>query len=536
MTLTNLSGRQKAGILTGVLISMFLAALDQTIVGTALPKIVADLNGSTLLAWVVSAYLLASAVSVPIMSKLSDIYGRRTLYFVNIFLFLLGSALCGLSQNMGQLIAFRVLQGLGGGFLLASAFTIIGDIFPPRERGKWAGLVGASFGLASVVGPTLGGFLTDKISWRAVFYVNIPVGVIAIIALILTLPNIKRDDHGQIDWLGAGTLVVVTIPLLLALLQAHSGNGVATAGSFAWGSLTQLSLFALSAIGIAAFIFAERRAHDPIVPLWLFKNRNFLLSNLITFLTAGALFGGVVYIPIFIQSVIGSSATGSGLVLLPFTAGTLVASISTGQIVSRTGKYKLVGIAGLVLITIAMVLLASINGQTGNGTIIRDMVILGLGLGVTFPLFTSIVQNEFEARQIGVVTGALTFFRTVGGAVGTAVLGTIYNSTLSHQLSMIPHQNLPAKVVSTFSNPNVLQSASNVNKIKSSLPIVFQNAAAEFIRGAHNAIAYSIAHVFIFGIVVGIIGFVLMNFIQENPLRETHESIPLADKAALHVS
>lgn len=529
MSLMQLSGRQKAGILTGVLISMFLAALDQTIVGTALPKIVAELNGSSLLAWVVSAYLLASAVSVPIMSKLSDIFGRRTLYFVNIGLFLLGSALCGLAQNMEQLIAFRVLQGLGGGFLLASAFTIIGDIFPPRERGKWAGLVGASFGLASVVGPTLGGFLTDNISWRAVFYVNIPVGIIAIIALILTLPNIKRDDHGQIDWLGAGTLVVVTIPLLVGLLQAHAGTAAASAGSFAWGSLTQLGLFALSALGIAAFIFAEKRAHDPIVPLWLFKNRNFTLSNLITFLTAAALFGGVVYIPIFIQSVIGTSATGSGLVLLPFTAGTLVASISTGQIVSRTGKYKAVGLVGLVLITVAMILLSRITGTTGNGTIIVDMIILGLGLGVTFPLFASIVQNEFEARQIGVVTGALTFFRTVGGAVGTAVLGSIYNSTLASRLSEIPHQNLPGGVVSSLSNPNVLQSVTTVHKIKTSLPPMFQDAAATFIREAHDAIAYAIGHVFIFGIVVGVIGFVLMALIVEHPLRDGHEPIKLAE-------
>jgi EmrB/QacA subfamily drug resistance transporter len=521
MTLIHLTGRQKAGILAGALISMLLAALDQTIVGTALPHIAVDLKGSSELAWVVSAYLVASAVSVPIMSKLSDIYGRRTLYFVNIGLFLLGSMLCGLSTSMTQLIAFRALQGLGGGFLLASAFTIIGDIFPPRERGKWQGLVGGVFGIASVVGPTLGGFLTDNYTWRWVFYVNLPVGVIAVIALLLTLPNIKRDVAGKIDYLGSLFLVVFVVPLLIGLLQAKT-HSIGSIGSFYWWSAPQLALFAASLFGIVAFILRERVAPDPIIPLRLFKNKNFSLSSGIVFITAGALFGGVVYIPIFVQSVIGQSATNSGLILMPLMAGVVVASIVTGQLTSRTGKYKILGLVGLLFITLAMTLLAQIKVTTSNGTIITDMVLLGLGLGVTFPLFTLISQNEFGSHEIGVVTGCVTFFRTMGGAIGTAVIATRYNSDLAAQVGKIPTGHIPAKVISVISNPNVFENPKITDAIYAKLPLFFKHEFNNYLYQTKIALSYAIAHVYNIGILLGLTGFVLMIFITETPLKTTH--------------
>jgi EmrB/QacA subfamily drug resistance transporter len=523
MSLQDLSKREKIEILVGVLASMLLAALDQTIVGTALPSIVKDLNGYTLLTWVVSAYLLAAAVAVPISSKLSDIFGRKNLYLVNISIFLLGSILCGQAQSMGELIAFRALQGIGGGFLLASAFTVIGDIFPPRERGRWQGLFGAVFGFASVVGPTLGGYLTDHFSWRWVFYINVPVAIVAIILLVTGMPNFKHERR-PIDWLGALTLIWAVVPLMLALTWGGS--------KYAWGSSMELAMFSVAAVGLAAFLINERRAADAIVPLRFFENRNFSLSNAIIFLSAAGLFGGVIYIPIFVQTVIGKSATSSGLILLPMMAAVVVSSVITGQITSRTGRTKWLGVGGLAILTFATLLLSHISIDTSNAAIIRDMVLMGLGMGVTFPLFTLIIQNEFTSRDLGAVTGALTFFRTVGGAVGTAVLGTVFNNTLRHHLDALslPSQ-LPSAASQALHNPNILSDPNRtkavVDAVNTHVPAqfiaTFQNAINVYLRGAKEAIAFSIGHVFVAGVAIAGSCFVLMLFMIDRPLRETND-------------
>lgn len=531
MSLQNLSRREKVEILVGVLASMLLAALDQTIVGTALPSIVKDLNGYSLLTWVVSAYLLASAVAVPITSKLSDIFGRKNLYLVNIAVFLLGSILCGQAHSMGQLIAFRALQGLGGGFLLASAFTVIGDIFPPRERGRWQGLFGAVFGFSSVVGPTLGGYLTDHLSWRWVFYINVPVAAVAIFLLLTGMPNFKHERR-PIDWWGAVTLVWAVVPLMLALTWGGS--------HYAWGSGQEIGLFAASAAGLLAFIMVERRVADAIVPLRFFRNRNFSLSNAIIFLSAAGLFGGVIYIPIFVQTVIGRSATSSGLILLPMMIAVVITSVITGQITSRTGRTKWLGVAGLAVLTFAMVLLSRISADTSNATIIRDMVLMGLGMGVTFPLFTLIIQNEFTPRDLGAVTGALTFFRTVGGAVGTAILGTVFNNTLRSQLAALklPAQ-LPAAASQALHNPNVLSDPSRTKQVAaavaSHVPPAYaptlRTAISAYLRAAREAIAFAIGHVFVSGVALAGACLLLMLFMYDRPLRESND-IPQGELVA----
>lgn len=516
--LHHLSRRAKAGILISVITGMFLSALDQTIVSTAMPKILADLQGFTELSWVVAAYLIAQAVAVPITSKLSDIYGRKVLFFFNVIIFLIGSVLCGLAPNMPWLIAARAIQGIGGGGLAAAAFTIIADIFPPRERGKWTGLIGAVFGLSSVIGPTLGGYLTDNLSWRWVFYVNLPVGAIALLVAAFALPNIKRDSAGKIDWLGSISMAATVIPFLLALIWGGS--------RYAWSSGTILGLFAASVVMLGVFIAMERRAEDPILPLRLFKVPSFVLANLVIILSSALLFGGVVYIPIFMQTVLGQSATNSGLLLLPLMAGIVFSSIISGQITARTGKTKFLGLFGFAVATFALYLLSRITSATTSGEITRDMIILGAGIGPSLPLLPLIVQNLFNPADIGVVTGATTFFRTVGGAIGTAVLGTIFNNQLANSLRELPTFGLPTQLITALSDPNVIASKTATDQIIANLPssaatVLLPNITA-FMTLAKSSVANSIGIVFTTSMALAAVSLVLFYLIEERELRSSH--------------
>lgn len=431
---TYVKGRQLMVIMISVLLGLLLAALDQTIVGPALPKIIADLGGFEHYSWVVTVYLLTSTITVPIFGKLSDMYGRKWFYVAGIAVFLIGSGLSGVSQDMFQLIMFRGIQGLGAGILTAIAFTIIADLIPPADRGKWQGMFGAVFGLASVVGPFIGGTLTDGPGWRYVFYVNIPIGLVAIAVLLATFPHEAR--HGAkkvIDWLGVGTLVAGLTPLLLALSLGGTPYslpipGLGTLDDWRWGSPAILALFAVAALFLSAFIFVEFRAKEPIIPPDLFKNAIFRVSVTTVFLTGVGLFGAVLYIPLFIQAIQGGSATDSGNSVTPMTMAIVLSSIVTGQIISRTGKYRIIGIAGMALVTVGMFMLYTMNIGTPRFMTILYMVIMGLGLGVAFPLYTLVVQNAFPIQRVGVVTSAVQFFRSIGATVGVAVLGSVVNN------------------------------------------------------------------------------------------------------------
>ena len=416
----------KALAMLGAMLAMLLAALDQTIVSTALPTIVRELGGLEHLSWVFTAYMLASTVTVPLYGKLSDTYGRKPFFIAGIIIFLLGSVLSGAATSMFELILFRGLQGVGGGAIMVNAFAVVGDLFSPRERGRWQGLLGAMWGLSSVVGPLLGGWLTDAASWRWIFYINIPLGLLALGVIAYALPAIARRHEKPLDYFGGLFIGASLLPLLLALVWGGSTHP--------WISPIIIWLFSAFAIILYYFIREERYfAEDPVLPMFFFRTRAYVVSVATVFLTAIGMFGSIVYLPLFAQNALGSSATGAGLILTPLMLGIVVASTATGQIVSRTGKYKWIAVGGMALATVAMFLFSQMSADTGYWTVVRNMVVMGLGLGVSFPIFTVVVQAAFEPRYLGVATASVQMFRTVGATVGTALMGGLLNYYMAAQ-------------------------------------------------------------------------------------------------------
>jgi len=464
---------QKVTVMMGVMLALLMAALDQTIVATAMPRIVRELNGFPHLSWVFTAYMLSSTVTVPIYGKLSDMYGRKYFILAAVIIFMTGSVLSGLSQNMTQLILFRALQGIGGGGIFANAFAIIGDLFPPSERGRWQGLFGGVFGIASVVGPTLGGWITDNASWRWNFFINIPVGILAILVIAFLMPKVvPAIKNRSVDFLGALFLTSGLVTLLLGLVRGGVQSG----------------LFAISFISLLFFVIVEQRAKEPILPLTLFKNPVFSVSSFIVFLMGVGMFGAILYVPLFAQLVLGISATNSGTVLTPLMLGMVVASITTGQLVSRTGRYKWFAVAGVGIAGIGLYLLSGMTAQTSQLELILRLITTGIGLGMTMPIFTLVVQNAFDHSKLGVATASTQLFRSIGGTVGTAVLGGVLNSRLS-----------------------------------------------EFIVKTKEAFASSITEVFL--IATGLMGiaFITSFFLKEIPLRKSYAKRPALEEAGIEI-
>jgi EmrB/QacA subfamily drug resistance transporter len=421
-----LSHRQIIVVLFGVMAGMLLFALDQGIVGTALPRIVSELGGHDKLSWVVTAYLLTSTATTPLWGKISDLYGRRLIFQVAIVIFLLGSALSGLSQNMGQLIGFRAVQGVGGGGLFAIALSIIGDVIPPRERGRYQGYFGAVFGVSSVAGPLLGGWLTDGPGWRWIFYINLPVGLAALVvtSMVLRMPVIRRQH--KIDYLGAATIVGAVTCLLLYL--DWRGN------EYGWTDPFALVLLAATVLLAALFVAIERRAAEPIIPMRLFRNPVFSVGNLFAFLAGVAMFGTIIFLPVYLQAVKGFSPTESGLALLPAIIGIFSTSITSGQLITRTGRYKIFPVIGAVVMTVAMFLLSRLGVDTPFWQVALYEYLFGAGLGFTMQTIVTAVQNSVEYRDMGAATSSTTFFRQMGGSVGAAVFGAVLSSRLTHYL------------------------------------------------------------------------------------------------------
>ena len=495
------TGRALIPIFGALMLGMFLAALDQTIVSTALPTIVGELGGLDHLSWVVTSYLLATTASTPLYGKLGDMYGRKPVFLAAILIFLAGSLLSGLSQTMGQLIGFRALQGLGAGGLMVGAQAIIAEIVPPRDRGRYMGLIGSVFAVASVAGPLLGGFFVEALSWRWVFYVNMPIGVIAVLVVVFRLHlNVPTQRH-KIDYLGA-TLLTAGVSALI-LLTTWGGN------EYEWGSPVIVALAVVGSALIAIFLRVETRAAEPVIPLKLFRSRVFSVASSIGFVIGLAMFGAIIFIPLFLQLVYGVSPTSSGLRMLPLMAGLLTASILSGRAISRMGRYKVFPIAGTAVTTVGLFLLSRLEVDTPPWLASVFMLVLGVGIGLVMQVIVLVVQNDAPPRDIGVATSTATFFRSMGGSLGVALFGAIFASRLGHELERLPGD------VSARLGGGVNISPAEVHALDPAI-------RAEFL----HAFVDALQPVFMVGAAVTLVAFVLSWLLKEVPLRSTTHAPP----------
>ena len=522
--LRSLPRRQVVITMAGVMLALFLASLDQTVVGTAMPQIISDLGGFTHYTWVTTAYIIASAVAMPITGKLTDMYGRKLFYLAGLSIFTLGSLLSGLSQTMTQIIIFRSLQGIGAGVIMTNAFTVIADIFPPAERGKYQGFVSAVFGVSAIIGPTLGGLITDSISWHWVFFVNIPFGALVIILFALFFPNFRPDNSKhKIDYLGLVTLIFAVVPAMLAL----SWGGV----EYPWASVQILGMFALSALAGVIFFRTESRAREPIVPLWLFRNRIVAVSELAIFFTAFGMFGSIIFVPLFFQGVLGASATASGSFLTPMLLGQVAGSFISGQMLSRAGgHYKLQGAIGLAFMALGMALLSRMTAETSYTTAVVNIVLTGFGLGVTLPLYTIAVQNAVPYNVLGAATSTIPFIRSLGGSVGLAIFGSVMNRRFAADFisglpgtikAIIPEERL----VSLAHNPQALVSAEAQADLKALLEQSAPQGTSLFeqlLRVLRQSLNSAISEVFLIALIAVLFALVIHFFIKEIPLRKQH--------------
>jgi EmrB/QacA subfamily drug resistance transporter len=518
--LHHLTRRQIAGTLSGLLLTLLLASIDQTIVGTAMPRIIASLNGFDRYPWVTTAYLLTSTVAVPIFAKLSDMYGRKWFLLGGNVLFVLASALCGAAgefkyfpgDGMTQLIIFRGIQGLGAGMAFAMLFTIIGDIFAPAERARYQGLFAAVWGMASIFGPTLGGFITDQFSWRWTFYVNLPVGAIAAAAIFFELPYFRPQGVKRvIDWAGHFSLTFCLVPLLLALTWVTQ---------YGWTSQRVTSLLAFSAVMLVAFLFAEQRAVEPLLPLRLFRDPIIAVSSISVFMLGVGMFGVILYVPLFMQGVLGVSATRSGNLLTPLLMAAVVGSAGTGQLIARLGRYKWIAVTGTVLATVGMFLLSQMDKNTTNSEVLRNMIVAGIGMGLLMPIYTLVVQNVAPVAQMGAATASTQFFRSIGSTVGVAMFGSVLLSIYHDDFQRGIPPKTPQLLLAQFQEPlRLVQIRPRLEAAVARYPggpdllhHLFENVRDALVHGLHA--------IFLMGTILMVAGIFVNLFLKEVPLRK----------------
>ncbi len=510
---------QFIGTIAGLMMCLLLAALDQTIVGTAEPRIIASLSGFDRYPWVATTYLLTSTICVPIFAKLSDMYGRKWFFLSGAVIFVTSSALCGAAgkmtalpfDGMGQLIVFRGMQGLGAGIMFGLVFTIVGDVFSPAERGKYQGLFASVWGAASIFGPTLGGWLTDNLSWRWCFYVNLPVGIIAIVAIWITFPYFHPQGVRRIiDWFGVTALIACLVPLLLALTWVTQ---------YGWGSTRVESLLTVAAVMLFTFLFVETRAAEPLIPLSLFRDPIIRVCSISGFIMGMGMFGVVIYLPLFMQGVLGVSATRSGSLLTPMMLSAVCGNIFSGQMTSRLGRYKALAISGAIMIASGIIVFANMTETTRNSFVVFGMVLCGIGLGFVQPVYTVAVQNAAPRQHMGTATASSQFFRSIGSTVGVAVFGSVLLTRYNHDFAAGVPKGTPGIALKPFSNPMMLplirpQLEAGFGRYPGGLQLLhrlFENVRSSLMHGIHL--------IFLVGAVIMTAGVLLNLMLKEIPLR-----------------
>lgn len=518
----DLEERKKITIMIAIMISLFFAMINQTIVGTATPRIIAQLGGMEYYSWIITVFMLTASIATILVGKMSDIYGRKPFIIIGLIVFIIGSFLAGTSTNIFQLIVYRGIQGAGSGVIMSTSFIAVGDLYSPRERGKWQGIMSGIFGLSSILGPVLGGFIVDHFSWRWVFWVFLPFGLVALAVIWKLFPSVKKQENQSVDYLGSIFISLTIIPLLLAFSWAGQ--------KYPWGSAQIIGLFTWAAIALGIFLYVEYRAQNPTIPLFLFKNSVFTVSNIVSFIINAGMMGAVIYIPYFIQGVLGESASYSSYLMIPMTISVVIGSAIAGQWMTKTGKYKKLAISGLLIAVIGMFLLSRMNIHTSFATIIVNNIVLGAGLGLTMPVFSLTIQNAVEHRLLGAATAATSLFRSLGGTIGIAVMSTI----MTHRMSLMIEENMDemqagsgvalegagAKLSDAIDNPEFVMDPDKLATLHASLPPELQTVLMEMVQIIRESMGYAISGVFVLGSIVLIFAIFTTFFLKEVPLRK----------------
>lgn len=517
----HLSHKRKLTIMVAIIAAMFFAAINQTIVSTAMPRIIAILGGMDYYTWVITIYMLTSTISTVLVGKLSDIYGRKPFILAGIVFFIIGAFLTGLSKDIFQLITYRGIQGIGAGIIMASAFTAVGDLFSPRERGKWTGVMMAVFGFSSVIGPTLGGWIVDHMDWEWVFWIFLPVGIVAFVLIMALFPKVDKKQSESIDYMGSLFLTLTIVPLLIGFSWAGT--------KYAWGSTQIVGLFGAAVAALIIFIVVETRVKSPVLPLSLFKNGIVTISNLTGFLMNAGMMGALIYLPFFVQGVEGVSPTYSGYVTMPMSISMVIISSFTGRWITKSGKYKRYALLGMPIMIVGMIMMAFMNSIW---LAVLSMIVFGFGLGLGMPVFSLTVQNAVRPDQLGVATASSQLFRNMGGTIGIAVMGTIMASSLKSNLKSAAESGQGvdltkldpqvAEQLAAFHNPEMLLDQPRLEQLRQTLPEQVQPIFAKMIDMLRDALSASLTTVFLSGAALLVVALLLVFFLKEIPLRTSN--------------